>query len=465
MKKKSLFVLWMATAVTGCGGGSAPSGESVAVSPAQTPTPISAPPTSAPAVRYYAEGASAIVSRLDFFDTGLVPAETQYTGFASYYTNVSGEFYISQTDRIRAGAFVPQKILTSDAPVNAIAATGIDHITNMLYFEKAAKGSTVISPFTSLIYEVGDQDLVQYYLQMTAGQYSLLDKVDLPSFSRLVYSTSGDTTKAALANHVSAAAIRLLVVEQAVNFFIRGSLATSAGSESILSDPKPLAAYIRSKPAEKIFGQGGTAALLRMVASDYQRSTYRPAVLAAYANMIDKYAAAVGTSIGRNEQLGQFALGVRGYLLPALNTLLQDNSDAAAAAMDAVSVEDIQASTLPFQSLPVTGNGPLFACTDFLLMPASGTLVISGDLMPTSSVSLTRNDLLFEDVGISQGFAQSIVSVSVPDRYRTALNVTLGPDKSVTVQKLGNFKGVAYFDYEEVISTNKATGRAFVIVN
>lgn len=457
----------------GCGGGGSPSPTTAALQPVPTSPPV----VSAPSVRYYTEAVGPIVSALYFFSTPTVPAlVAEYE--SGFYTNLKGEFYNSQPDAFVRSTFVFSRPLTSDQPEKSLSSVGIDLLTNLIHVSRSVKGSTVSSPMTTLVHDVGNEESVLYSLQLIAGSFPLFQNYASGKFAAASNFDGADTEKKDLSRRITAANLRVLVLNGVLDQIplggmrktddLSGATVTSKFAQGYaLADFDPLSGFIKAYPQSKIFSVEGTLALVTYVADYSGRKELAPGSRAAIANLINRYVEAIGPTIDSESEICQFTLGIMGYLVPRVANIVKQNSDVLNDASNLVTAADIISDTVALRSVMPPRSGTLFAVTDFFFMKSGSQLVLQGSPTFSPNTTLGQNDINFEPGGMSQGVQpRALTQISVSSEQSRKISAILNADKSVTISAIAGFQGIAYFDYSESTDAGeRAVGRAFVIVD
>lgn len=440
----------------GSGGGPVTPGP---VTPGPNPTPINPTPINpTPATtRYQAEASGPMIARLDFVRTG---AALGSTPSFNVNTNRAGVFVVGQTDGLPGSGSSGLNIGNGE-PVNDVIARGFDVASTLFVRGGAPTGGTVVSPVGDLLRLGVDQARVKTALGLDTGPFRLVTDRDLRSFSAANgFASPADRSDAAA---LAAANIRLIVLADALAIFRAGAGATVPAPLHLAStDFEAIATFVRTNPSARLF-QGGTADLLR--ANRSGTAEWREEAIVAFAQLIDRYAAAIGTEADQEATRARWMLGIRGALVPRLLDLRRDNSAAAVTAANAVTAVDFQLATVAF-----VGGRPTIGATAFLVPQPDFVVAAQGARIELArslgaapgDLSYGENDLGFTTAGPERvGF--DLISVSVPSANTGAVQASAIGGQTIQVQLAPGFRGTTWFDYRiRGQNGEEADGRVFV---
>ncbi len=372
-----------------------------------------------------------------------------------------GEFGGSQTVRMNGSGFGSATGIVGPTGIDDyyIRVLGVDAASSTYLSYYAPRGSRIFSPVTSLIQFSGNQDSVKRALGISGSLFNLAQDRDFTTFDVVAALSSTDEIVRADAERAAAANLRALAV----------LIPTSEWDTYLpyaLESYDELGAFMAARP---------TFMFENEVMSQYVDSRYGgrldPRVVSAIAHLIDAYVATIPVRVSDETMARRALLGIHGYLVPAVNQLVNSNSLADAEAAQAVTAQTIRDATQTYlngYAIPTSGRffpAPNFAET------SGGSITLQADgIGGTRAGSLVSNDLFAQGVGegatgLAGGDAE-VTGVSVPAEFASAIMVNLVgiTSKTVTVSTLGGFRGRAYFDYA-VRHPGGATGTARVYVN
>lgn len=445
--------LAMALALMGCssGGSSSGSGGTSGTAPAPTPTPT-------PTTALRAFGAAREAASFYFYTDG---GRTQNANTAFGYGTRDGIYRAAFNGHFQTGSFGPAPV--ANLSVYPADALGVDQASSIFQRYKAPANARAITPLTTLIVAAGgDQAAVRQAFRLHAGgTYALAASTDLLQFDAIDAIESSDTQLQAEGARVLASNLRVEAVTAAVMHF---PIPVAQFGNVFLHDYDRLGAFIAAHPATSLFDNATTSALLESLVTPGQ---FRPDVISGAAHLIDAYCATIGVHVTSTAQAARFKLGLEGYLVPALQKLLTENSAAAASAALAVTNNDIMIATERYlETVPFNATGFVFPGPDFLTLAPGATVTLPAD----------GNDLMFHYAPISNdvsatasglfGRDQQMVSVTVPAANASQVTAVLHGDGTITVGVAAGFTGVTYFDYRirNTAIGEEAVGRVYLRV-
>ncbi|MBO9518695.1 MAG: hypothetical protein J7493_11565 [Porphyrobacter sp.] len=319
-------------------------------------------------------------------------------------------------------------------------------------------GSKIYSPLTSLIDSAGSQAKVKQAFGLDGGVFFLATDPDLTVFDPVVALASSDDATRREGARVAAANLRAMATAAGIQAVFTGTPDPYGHVSSGMPDYAYLGRWIGTD-SRFIFDNARMTDILvnnRTVSANFRET------LSAAAHIIDAYAAAMGVQVSDQPFIAQYVLGIRGYLQPELETLVQTNTPAAAAAAQLVTTDTIRTRIAVFmETVPINTSGFLFPGPDFF-WTASDTVSIRAGAGGLPDI--TNNDLYFrtpaEGSGIGTG--GQVISITVPASKASQIDVTLSAG-TITATAVGGFKGTTYFDYRvRIPAGEEATGRVYV---
>jgi hypothetical protein len=418
------------------------------------------------------EGVGPMFGAIAFVLPGADPVLGSTTPRQTVLTNRSGLYFEGIADAFPGGGGDP--LVRTRAPAIDGFGGGIETSSGLLIGGGVAANGRVVSPVGDLLRRGLSQALVKTALGLDpsdmGSSFRLIVDRDLANFD--ASTALGGGPDSADAGRIAAANLRLIMLAEAVDVLGFGAGATTGPIRHLANNSfEPIVRFLQANPNARLF-RGDTERLLRAVAPapiPGVREPYRDDVLAAYAQLIDRFALAVGTDMFSADQRARWLLGIRGSLTYRLIELRTRNSAEAAAAANAVNAVtfEVESAGIAVNRLPLPTAGRFFPQPDFIVA-APGTSFEILDVVPGASSHLGRS-YAENDVGMTtNGLAsvqQTLTSVEVPAVHMARLNATRN-NQTINVTLSSDARGLLWFDYSalRVEGNETAQARIYLIV-
>tara|TARA_R110001599_G_scaffold42162_2_gene127156 strand:+ start:881 stop:2020 length:1140 start_codon:yes stop_codon:yes gene_type:complete len=368
-----------------------------------------------------------------------------------------GEYFPSFARAFRGSAFGST---FGDLSDQAKVGEMIDSSTGAYIRFYAPAAAKIISPVTALLLDGPEQAKLKRQLGITGSLFGLQSiDPDLLTFDPFAEALSNDPARSADAARLFAAnarAMSILALELTEDLQI-----FAFDSSSVLS------AALANAPDRFLFNDNAEMAAVVSRVPEY--ATLRPEVQSAIAHLINAYAAAAPIQINKANPASGYLMGIRGYLLPQIIALRQENSIAAASNALAVTTPQILLQIERYgENIAVTTTGFFLPAPDHYETTANTPLrLVSGRIVGRLTGHPLENDFHANGPKGSIGFFGSndtqITAVSVPTMNNGQVSASLGADNEVIITPVPGFTGVTYVDYT-VSHPEGETGNARIFV-
>lgn len=457
-----------------CGGGGSSGGTVTSPTPAP-PTSTTPTPTPSPDVRFTLEAGGGVPGFLSLVVGDDPKASTPQ---AQFYTDLSGSVVTmgrgATLSPYGGGGGTSAGFPLFDFSASyALSAYGIESPTRIVRSFTAPRTSTTVSPLTTLVQIVGDQQTVKNVLGLgTVSTFILPADLNLTTYSATQDLASGSPKSKP--GQVLSANIRVLALQQAVEVFSAApATPTSFGMDfsAPLATDARIAAYIRANPTAKLDTIAGIRDFLRQL-RDGSSTLYRDDVLEAAAGLVQSFGLATRLIDTDATLAPRYSTAVMAALRPRLDDLAQQNSAAAAAAagVPANFLQDEAGRTFADQ-LPFP-TGKFVPVNDFFRMAAGTQFTVFKDNTPgytpggslAARPNMTGNDALWGG-GLRYAPPATIRSVTVPAALANAIDAVLQSDGSVRVTGKPGFAGIAWYDYVTALDSGEVeSGRVYLFI-